>query len=68
MYLCEKNKIMDQLPGDPAMLLGFLNMKLRDYYADLDELCDDMHLDKEELLSRMNEAGWDYSEKNKKFW
>lgn len=59
---------MDQLPNDPAMLLGFLNMKLRDYYTGLDELCEDMNIDKEALLARMKEAGWEYSEENKKFW
>lgn len=27
------------LPNDPAMLLSVINMKLRDFYPDLDELC-----------------------------
>ncbi len=28
------------LPKDPDMLVSFLNLKLRDYYENLDELCD----------------------------
>ena len=32
------------LPEDPMMLFSFINMKLRDNYSSLDELCDDMHL------------------------
>ena len=31
------------LPEDPMMLFSFINMKLRDNYSSLDELCDDMH-------------------------
>ena len=27
------------LPGDPILLLSFLNMKLRDFYPSLDALC-----------------------------
>ena len=34
------------LPEDPMMLFSFINMKLRDNYSSLDELCDDMHLQK----------------------
>ena len=30
---------MDNLPQDPAMLFSFINMKLRDEYPSLDELC-----------------------------
>ena len=30
------------LPEDPMMLFSFINMKLRDNYSSLDELCDDM--------------------------
>ena len=29
------------LPEDPMMLFSFINMKLRDNYSSLDELCDD---------------------------
>ena len=32
------------LPSDPDMLASFLNMKLRDQYASLDALCDDLEL------------------------
>ena len=29
------------IPKDPVMLLSFINLKLRDYYSDLDALCED---------------------------
>lgn len=48
------------LPKDPDMLASFLNMKLRDQYKDLDALCEDMDLDREELVSKLKEADYDY--------
>ena len=30
-----------ELPDDPMMLFSMVNMKLRDCYHSLDELCDD---------------------------
>ena len=35
---------MMKLPEEPVMLLSFVNMKLRDQYASLDDLCDDLNV------------------------
>jgi len=51
---------MDQLPKDPAILLSFINTRLRDVYSDLDHLCDDMHIDRHELEKLLAEAGFEY--------
>lgn len=59
---------MDNLPQDPNMLFSFLNMKLRDNYTSLDQLCDDLHLDKDEIIARMKAAGFEYSAEYNKFW
>ena len=56
------------LPEDPMMLFSVINMKLRDYYSSLDELCDDMHIRKEELVQKLKNAGFEYSPENNKFW
>ena len=32
------------LPGDPVILLGVVNTKLRDFYPSLDVMCDDMQI------------------------
>ena len=40
------------------MLLSFVNLKLRDYYSDLDALCEDMDVPQEELTEKL--AGIDY--------
>ena len=56
------------LPQDPMMLFSVINMKLRDYYSSLDELCEDMNVDKEELIRKLAAGGFEYSEENNKFW
>lgn len=58
---------MDQLPSDPAILLSFINTRLRDNYPSLDALCDDMHLSRPELEKRLAEAGFEYSPEQNKF-
>ncbi len=57
-----------ELPNDPFMLMSVVNMKLRDRYKSLDELCDDMNISREELCEKLRAAGFEYSEENKKFW
>lgn len=56
------------LPQDPMMLLSFINMKLRDFYPSLDALCEDMNVDKEELMAKLAAFGFEYSEEQNKFW
>ena len=42
-----------KIPRDPAMLLSFINLKLRDCYSSLDALCDDMQIEREEICTRL---------------
>lgn len=57
-----------ELPKDPMMLFSFINMKLRDEYASLDELCDDMNVNKENLLAILRNVGFEYNALQNKFW
>ena len=41
------------LPRDPVMLLSVVNTKLRDYYSTRDVLCEDMQVDKQELIGKL---------------
>lgn len=53
------------LPNDPVMLLSFINLKLRDYYSNLESLCDDLNVSETEITEKL--AGIDYhydSERN----
>ena len=46
------------IPKDPVMLLSFINMKLRDFYPTLEELCKSLSLEKDKLCNTL--AGIDY--------
>ena len=58
---------MMKLPEDPVMLLTFVNMKLRDQYASLDDLCDDLNVLSVELEEKLGEIGYFYNAKENRF-
>lgn len=55
------------LPKDPAILLSFINTKLRDFYSSLDALCDDLQVEKAEIESNLAKINYKYSEKRNQF-
>lgn len=57
-----------QLPNDPFMLMSVVNLKLRDYYSNLDEMCEDLQLNKDKLCSKLKKAGFEYNSNLNKFW
>ena len=58
---------MMNLPEEPVMLLSFVNMKLRDQYASLDDLCDDLNVLSVELEEKLGEIGYFYNAKENRF-
>ncbi len=58
---------MQNLPNDPIMLLSVINTKLRDYYPNIDALCDDMGVDKQEIIDKLASVGYNYDEELNKF-
>ena len=57
-----------KLPADPAMLMSFVNMKLRDCYDSLEDLCDDINFAVDSFVNFMQSKGWEYNKDGKKFW
>lgn len=51
---------MNSLPKDPIMLLSLVNMKLRDQFDTLQELCFSLDINQEELEKELQEAGFEY--------
>lgn len=49
-----------KLPEDPMMLFSVVNMKLRDKYASLDELCRKMDVDKDRFSINCLLPGFEY--------
>lgn len=55
------------LPKDPILLLSVVNMKLRDYYASLDALCDDLDESRANIEKTLSSAGYAYNESVNQF-
>lgn len=55
------------LPRDPIMLLSVINLKLRDNYSSLDELCEEIGILKEELVSKLASIDYEYDEIHNQF-
>ena len=55
------------LPRDPVMLLSVENTKLRDYYSTLDVLCEDMQVDKQELIGKLEMIDYTYDAGSNQF-
>ena len=66
MTLCRKSWV-EMIPNDPVMLLSFVNMKLRDEFSGLDELCGALDVSREDLERRLKDLGYAYNEKTNQF-
>lgn len=55
------------LPQDPMILLSYLNTRLRDDYASLDALCEDLDLDRADLEARLLPLDYRYDPQLNRF-
>ena len=55
------------LPKDPMILLSVINTKIRDQYHTLDELCEDLQIDKNELIDVLKGIDYEYDESRHQF-
>lgn len=55
------------IPQDPVILLSFLNTKLRDEYANLDELCAALDADKESIAAKLAALNYQYDPARNQF-
>lgn len=55
------------MPNDPVMLLSYVNLKLRDFYASLDDLCEDEDVDKQTILDKLATIGYVYNRDRNQF-
>lgn len=51
----------------PAVLLSIINTKLRNQYSSLDELCEDLYLEKEEIINILMQIDYIYDENINQF-
>ena len=55
------------LPNDPVMLLSYVNLKLRDYYASLDAMCEDLDVSEADIVNKLQKIGYAYDEERNQF-
>lgn len=52
---------------DTNMLFSLVNMKLRDFYSSLDDMCEDLDLNKQNLEDKLASEGYIYLKEENKF-
>lgn len=60
----DKDKMLKM---DPIILLSMINMKLRDFYSNLEVLCDDLDINKEDLINKLDTVGFEYNREVNQF-
>lgn len=55
------------LPKDPVMLLSYVNLKLRDFYKDLQSLCDDLDVREQEITDKLASIDYHYDKEKNQF-
>ena len=61
------------IPQDPVMLLSFINLKLRDFYGSLKQLCDDLDVKEKreenirEITDKLAAIDYHYDEERNQF-
>ncbi len=55
------------IPQDPVMLLSFVNLKLRDYYGTLEQLCEELDVDKAQLCAKLESIDYRYDREHNQF-
>ena len=55
------------LPNDPAILLSYINTKLRDEYPNLAELCKSLDISEEYIEAKLSAIGYSYDKSKNRF-
>lgn len=58
---------MHYLLLDNYVLLSIVNMKLRDYYSSLEDLCENMGINRQKLEDKLAQAGYRYNKDTNQF-
>ena len=55
------------IPKDPVMLLSFVNLKLRDFYGSLEDLCEDLYTSASEITEKLGAIDYHYDKEKNQF-
>ena len=56
-----------RIPADPFILLSYINTKLRDDYASLTELCEDLDAEESQITKPLEAIGYLYDPETNRF-
>ncbi len=59
--------MFDKLPADPVLCLSVVNTKLRDHYKNLDDLCEDLKIEKNTLVEKLEMIDYTYDVTSNQF-
>lgn len=55
------------IPNDPVILLSFINTQLRDFYQDIEDLCQSLDIDKSHLIAKLKQIDYIYDSSSNQF-
>ena len=55
------------LPAEPIILLSYINTQLRDHYASLELLCEDLQLSQSDICQKLAALGYAYAPAHNRF-
>lgn len=58
---------LERLPKDAIMLLSFINTRLRDEGINLESLCSQFDVSKDEIVKKLDSVGYTYNVELNKF-
>lgn len=56
-----------QMPNDPNILLSYVNLKLRDFYSTLEDMCEDLDVSQTEIEEKLKSIGYQYDSGKNQF-
>mgnify|MGYP005760473631 CR=1 FL=1 len=57
----------ENIPKDPMILLSYVNLKLRDFYPSLDEMCKALDIDQNALVQTLASIDYAYDPDSNRF-
>lgn len=67
VIIVKKEELKMFIPQNPVILLSYINTELRDNYADLDDLCKSLDIEKKEITYILTKIGYKYNENSNQF-
>lgn len=60
-------RIKRMIPSDPMILLSYVNLKLRDEFSSLEDMCDRLDVDKQEIIDKLASINYKYNPDQNQF-